>query len=212
MNYAQLSKQELIKLLKEKDKKIKRLDNTLNACKNINLYRKQFINQTELQLIIEKTPVGFCITDQDGYFELVNPAYCDIYGYTEEELKQANQKLLEKANTDSLTGLYNHKEIMRRLKLESKRATRYDLDLTIMMLDIDDFKVVNDTYGHPKGDQILKSIADILEKITRKEDFVGRYGGEEFLIVFPHTKLVVVKEADQNLYSAKNSGKNKICC
>ncbi|MGM0501452.1 MAG: diguanylate cyclase, partial [Bacillota bacterium] len=105
----------------------------------------------------------------------------------EEKLKKANQELKEKANTDGLTGLYNHKEIIRRLNLELKRANRYELNLAILMLDIDDFKAINDSYGHQKGDEVLKTLAQLLENITRKEDIIGRYGGEEFLVVFPHT-------------------------
>jgi len=91
------------------------------------------------------------------------------------------------AATDGLTGLWNHRRMHDLLRDEMRRASRYLRPLSVLMLDVDSFKAFNDTYGHPQGDQLLRSIASILHANVRNVDFLGRYGGEEFLIVLPET-------------------------
>ncbi len=103
------------------------------------------------------------------------------------KIKEMEKRLKEEAKRDGLTGLYNHKTIIGLLGYEIERKSRYDFKLAIAMLDIDDFKEINDNYGHQAGDAILKRISSILEENVRDVDIVGRYGGEEFLIIFPHT-------------------------
>ncbi len=88
---------------------------------------------------------------------------------------------------DSLTGLLNHTRIKEQLDIEVVRAQRQGLVCTLAMIDIDNFKFVNDTYGHPAGDQVLKSLSYLLKQRLRKTDFVGRYGGEEFAIIMGDT-------------------------
>ncbi|MDD2511247.1 MAG: diguanylate cyclase [Syntrophomonas sp.] len=114
----------------------------------------------------------------------------------EEELEEKNQQLRElnrilkvQAVTDSLTGLYNHRQVMEKLQLEIARANRYQQDLTIMMLDIDHFKSINDEFGHQVGDVVLVEVSQIIRRNLRSIDIAGRYGGEEFLIVLPQTNL-----------------------
>jgi len=98
------------------------------------------------------------------------------------------EKFKEFSIIDPLTGLFNRREFERRINEEILRARRYKYPLSIVMCDIDWFKIYNDTYGHLKGDEILKNIAYILkENIQRKGDFVARYGGEEFVIILPYT-------------------------
>jgi len=97
-----------------------------------------------------------------------------------------NARLYEEAVTDSLTGLYHHRYFELRLSEEIERAKRYAHPLSLIMLDIDHFKAINDRYGHPRGDVVLASIANILKGCTRKGDTVARYGGEEFAIIMPH--------------------------
>lgn len=93
---------------------------------------------------------------------------------------------LEKTSfTDGLTGLYNHKKSFDMLDSEILRAKRYGHMLSIIMLDIDFFKKVNDNYGHQMGDAVLKEVSKEIAKTIRNIDIAGRYGGEEFLIVFP---------------------------
>ncbi|MGM9452305.1 diguanylate cyclase [Legionella bozemanae] len=90
-------------------------------------------------------------------------------------------------STDSLTGLLNHSSFLKRLELELDYAKQKNTPLSLVMIDIDHFKKVNDTYGHPFGDMVIKKLATLLTLRLRNNDIVGRYGGEEFAIVLPGT-------------------------
>ena len=90
---------------------------------------------------------------------------------------------------DSLTGLLNHNNLMDQLDREITRSTRTGGEICFVMLDLDNFKKVNDTYGHLTGDRVLKGLARILQERLRSTDIIGRYGGEEFGIIFPNTSL-----------------------
>ena len=94
------------------------------------------------------------------------------------------------SNIDSLTGLYSRGYIMNKLIEEVERAERYDESFSVAMVDIDDFKKVNDKNGHDIGDEVLRRISELMVDSVRNIDAVGRYGGEEFLILFPHTPLI----------------------
>lgn len=102
-------------------------------------------------------------------------------------LNSAQSKLVEMAITDGLTGLLNRKTGIIRMEEEISRATRSVESLACVMVDIDHFKVINDTYGHLAGDQVLIDVADMLKRSTRKHDVVCRYGGEEFMIIIADT-------------------------
>jgi diguanylate cyclase (GGDEF)-like protein len=104
-------------------------------------------------------------------------------------LEEKNKQLEVLADTDGLTNLYNHRYLITALSNNINIAKRYLTPLSIIMFDIDYFKQVNDTHGHLFGDTILKSIADIFIDNLRNVDIIGRYGGEEFLIIQPNTKL-----------------------
>lgn len=100
-----------------------------------------------------------------------------------------NAFLYKRAITDALTGLYNRGFFENYLYEQIKQAQRYGNKLSILMIDIDDFKKVNDLFGHPVGDSVLKELAMIFRKSVRGSDLIARYGGEEFVIVLPHTSL-----------------------
>ncbi len=107
----------------------------------------------------------------------------------ERQLMAANQELQELAIRDGLTRLYNHRHLQQELAAEFERAQRYDYPLCCLMLDLDHFKNVNDTYGHPVGDFVLVELANLLRTAARASDVVARYGGEEFCVLLPHTPL-----------------------
>ncbi|MDO8136362.1 MAG: diguanylate cyclase, partial [Candidatus Brocadiales bacterium] len=105
------------------------------------------------------------------------------------ELQEANVKLAETSIRDGLTGLYNHYFFQEIIGSEYHRAKRYNLPLTLLMIDLDNFKVVNDTCGHPFGDFVLKETARLIESSTRDTDISCRYGGEEFTVLLPNTEV-----------------------
>ena len=105
-----------------------------------------------------------------------------------EKIETANERLTYLATTDGLTSLYNHRYFRERLDEEFERAKRYRLPLSCIMCDIDDFKVLNDTYGHLRGDSVLREVAKCIMKAVRKSDVVARYGGEEFVVILPQTE------------------------
>ncbi|TXF11896.1 GGDEF domain-containing protein [Pelomicrobium methylotrophicum] len=96
--------------------------------------------------------------------------------------------LEQEAITDPLTGLYNRRHLARRLEKEFARARRYGMPLSVLLLDIDHFKCVNDTYGHQVGDQVLNHVARLTLQAIRETDLAARYGGEEFVIIAPNTE------------------------
>ena len=103
---------------------------------------------------------------------------------------------------DSLTGLLNHTRILEQLSLEIARAKRHTTSLCFSMIDIDHFKKINDQFGHPAGDQVIKSLARLLKQHLRKTDSIGRYGGEEFAIIFPHSTSDSIAEKLEHLREA----------
>lgn len=175
----------------------------------------------------------------------------------QDNLKRSNRLLLNLSSTDSLTRLFNRRKLMQTLSKEFQRHSRSQETLTLLMLDIDYFKLVNDTYGHLNGDTVLVTLAKMLQDYLRPYDVATRFGGEEFALVLPSTpmrgalevaerlrvavenlgfsgelrdlKLTVsigvsgypqpgiesvdqiLQAADQALYQAKNSGRNKVC-
>jgi diguanylate cyclase (GGDEF)-like protein len=96
-----------------------------------------------------------------------------------------NARLYRYAVTDEMTRLYNHRYFQQRLDEELMRATRYDNQVSLLILDVDHFKNFNDTYGHPEGDRVLKIVARLIEKSIREVDIAARYGGEEFVVICP---------------------------
>ncbi|MFC2161978.1 GGDEF domain-containing protein [Acidobacteriota bacterium] len=114
-----------------------------------------------------------------------------------------NETLLRLAAKDGLTGLYNHAYIKERLKQERDHCQRHGHPLSLLMVDIDDFKSFNDSFGHIAGDRVLKSLSTLMLEIVRPSDIIGRYGGEEFLIILPKTNseqaLAVAERIRENI-------------
>ena len=182
------------------------------------------------------------------YDELVKKIY---------QLDQAKKRLQQLAITDGLTGLYNYRFFKEQLLHEMDRAARHNLSLSLIMMDIDNFKIYNDTNGHPAGDEVIRRISKLIQNNIRKIDIAARYGGEEFAIILPEAspesarivtekirrlveeepipfedkqpnkKLTIslglatypmdakdgkqlVSKADQRLYKAKKSGRNRV--
>jgi diguanylate cyclase (GGDEF)-like protein len=110
-----------------------------------------------------------------------------------------NARLFQEAVTDGHTGLYHHKYFKLRLKEEIDRSRRYDYPLSVVMLDIDFFKKVNDKYGHPVGSRVIERIAEIIMSITRATDISARYGGEEFALILPYASYQYGMEVGERL-------------
>ncbi len=173
------------------------------------LYKNESLNQTLLNLgvfffvlsqffifIRKNYSVPYEVETVVGYNKEMLKQYQDLNENFEIKLKERTQDLEAKNNflkkmitIDGLTGLYNHKYVYDILESEYKKAIRYKKPLTVIMIDIDHFKNINDNYGHQIGDQILISVAKILKQMVRETDVVGRCGGEEFMIVLCETDL-----------------------
>ncbi len=114
-----------------------------------------------------------------------------------EELQEVNRKLHEVSITDGLTGLCNYAHFMDELRKEESRAERTNSNFGVILFDLDLFKEVNDTYGHEKGNIVLRAVADILKANARRTDTVARYGGEEFAILMPDSKGAELEVAER---------------
>jgi diguanylate cyclase (GGDEF)-like protein len=115
------------------------------------------------------------------------------------ELHSANVTLHEMAFRDALTGLYNHRFFQEAMDKELERSKRYQRDFSLIIFDIDHFKKVNDTYGHPIGDRVLAAIARAAEQAVRGADIIARYGGEEFAIIMPETDFMSASAVAERL-------------
>ena len=122
-----------------------------------------------------------------------------------DNLNESISFLYEVAIKDEKTGLYNNKFFETTFEMEFEKAKRGYEKLSLIMIDIDFFKKINDTYGHIKADELLKQLGKILKKQIRKSDIAARFGGEEFLILLPETSLEKAKKFATRLRKAINS-------
>jgi two-component system cell cycle response regulator len=117
----------------------------------------------------------------------------------QDELREKNVLLETLSVTDVLTGLANRRRLMTRLEEEVARARRYKTPLSVVMIDIDHFKQVNDVHGHAMGDEVLRNIGAMLKAGVRTTDLAARYGGEELTLVLPHTDIPAATMVAENL-------------
>lgn len=135
----------------------------------------------------------------DAYIE---PIFDDgiIIGYQAVRQNITDEALFESlAKIDVLTGLYNRTAIEEFAQLFMDESQRYQMPFSIIMVDLDDFKQVNDQYGHPVGDKVLKKLSEIFQELIRSSDRIGRWGGEEFIILLPQTTYVQARELAERL-------------
>lgn len=111
------------------------------------------------------------------------------FNFNDEIEEEYHSKLFNYAAVDALTGLYNRRYILNELENQLKIAKRNNRECSIMMVDIDDFKQINDNYGHHAGDEYLKKVAFFINHTLREQDIPGRVGGEEFLVILPETNI-----------------------
>ena len=133
-------------------------------------------------------------TGAKGEFNSTIDDYCLL-------TKNALRDLLQAAIYDELTGLYSRNILETRLREEFRRAKRYSLPLSVIFVETDDFKKVNDTYGHLEGDRVLAYIGRFIRAHLREVDFPARYGGDEFVAILPHTSGDIALMLAQRLHS-----------
>ena len=122
-----------------------------------------------------------------------------LWGYWTYRLRKLNAALLHLSNTDSLTGLANRQKLSSCMAEAMIRSHQFDLPFSVLLLDVDNFKNVNDTYGHLAGDAVLQALSAIAVKELRVQDTAGRWGGEEFLVLLPETGAEKAVELAENL-------------
>lgn len=154
-----------------------------------------------------------------GYETCYEHAVAIFYGYSDwsrcspyqrKIFSKVLRQLKEASNTDGLTGLNNHRAFLDRLEQEFHRAKRYGSELSILMIDLDGFKAINDNYGHIKGDEVLRKIAGVLKENVRTSDFIARYGGDEFSIILPETSKGETYSVAEKLREAVEEEKFKL--
>ncbi len=129
---------------------------------------------------------GFFLGAVDYIIKPVNPVIVRARVDTHITLKQQRDELEKMALHDQLTGLYNRYYLLEETNHKVAQAMRHKHDLSLLMIDIDYFKIINDEHGHPAGDAVLQSVAALLKELSRIEDITARFGGEEFVIVLDH--------------------------
>jgi diguanylate cyclase (GGDEF)-like protein len=117
-------------------------------------------------------------------------------------LEELSQRLRTMAYRDALTGLYNHRYFYEQLSHEIERALRYGQPLTVLLMDMNNFKQINDTYGHMVGDKFLSLVGQVIAQQVRQSDIGARYGGDEFVVILPNTSVDDARQTAEKLATA----------
>lgn len=129
-----------------------------------------------------------------------------VFNHMAASIGREQKRLVEKATTDEMTGLNNFRYFQEVLEKEFEKASRFNHDLSFIIMDVDNFKHYNDTNGHQAGDQVLKTVAKLVMNSCRDKDLPARYGGEEFVVILPGAPLdVAVKVADRIRYAVETT-------
>ena len=139
------------------------------------------------------------LREQNLQLEILNNELERLVKERTTALEDANTRLAKLAITDGLTGLYNHRYLHERLVLETERALRTGVPVTLLMMDVDCFKQYNDRHGHPAGDDVLRGLARLLSEERRVTDVVARYGGEEFAILLLDVDVVAAARVAERI-------------
>jgi diguanylate cyclase (GGDEF)-like protein len=145
-------------------------------------------NEAERQLLDEIFALARVADESDNRLRALEDRFL-ILQRENLDLVMKNRILSEISHKDALTGLYNRFYVMEKIDSEMNRALRHGYPISVLMLDLDHFKRINDSYGHPVGDEVLKIVGQVLRDSCRVYDVAGRYGGEEFCIVLPETQV-----------------------
>ncbi|MBN1197622.1 MAG: GGDEF domain-containing protein [Candidatus Aminicenantes bacterium] len=124
------------------------------------------------------------------------------YRRSRDELARANHRILELSITDPLTGLKNRRALTPIMQREAALVSRHGLDCSIIMMDLDHFKAINDDFGHQVGDNVLAAVGELIRKQMRVEDTSCRWGGEEFLMLLPHSAVIQAKACARRIQAA----------
>jgi diguanylate cyclase (GGDEF)-like protein len=142
--------------------------------------------------------------------------YISMTNSYQNKLEIKNRTLVKLSNIDHLTQISNRKSIETTLINELKRARRYEHKLSVILFDLDNFKNINDTYGHNIGDKVLRNIAKIVSSTIRETDYFGRWGGEEFIIISTETSLenalIVAEKIRKNIASHDFEDLEQVTC
>lgn len=159
------------------------------------IYIVMLTNKNEEEDLIEAMEAGV----DDYVTKPFNPGELRVRLRAGSRIVEQTQKLRFLANYDELTGIWNRRMLVEQMRNEWIRHTREESVCSILMLDIDHFKIVNDTYGHAGGDQALRLFSQVIKESVRPYDLVGRFGGEEFVVMLPNTKLETAKQIAERI-------------